>query len=124
MILLRGSSVQLCEIWLHSPFVCERCPFADAAPARRLRREPSHEMLVGSTDKGNAMTCRFGTIPQALAVIALVLFGSAITSSAQVFTGRIDVTAEDSTGGRLPGVNVELTGPVNHTQVTDTQGQA
>jgi hypothetical protein len=34
------------------------------------------------------------------------------------------VTVEDTTGGRLPGVNVDLTGPVNQTQVTDTQGQA
>ncbi|HEX3703292.1 MAG TPA: carboxypeptidase regulatory-like domain-containing protein, partial [Vicinamibacterales bacterium] len=40
------------------------------------------------------------------------------------FTGRIDVTVEDSTGGRLPGVNVDIAGPTNQTQVTDTQGQA
>ena len=31
---------------------------------------------------------------------------------------------EDSTGGRLPGVSVDLTGPINQTQVTDAQGQA
>ena len=47
-----------------------------------------------------------------------------LSASAQVFTGRVDVTVEDTTGGRLPGVNVDLTGPVNQTQVTDTQGQA
>ena len=43
---------------------------------------------------------------------------------AQVFTGRIDVTVEDSTGGRLPGVTVELTGPVKQTQISDAQGLA
>jgi hypothetical protein len=46
------------------------------------------------------------------------------TASAQVFTGRVDVTIEDSTGGRLPGVSVDLTGPLTQTQVTDGQGQA
>jgi Carboxypeptidase regulatory-like domain len=44
--------------------------------------------------------------------------------SAQVFTGRIDVTVEDSSGARMPGVTVDLSGPVNQTQVTDGQGQA
>lgn len=57
--------------------------------------------------------------------VALVLvLGVVSTASAQVFTGRIDVAIEDSTGGRLPGVTVELTGPVNQTQVSDGQGQA
>src|SRR5262249_22303850 len=50
--------------------------------------------------------------------------GIASPASAQVFTGRIDVTIEDSTGGRLPGVNVDIAGPVSQTQVTDEQGQA
>ena len=54
------------------------------------------------------------------ALFAALAFAS--TASAQVFTGRIDVTIEDSTGGRLPGVNVDLTGPVNQTQVSDAQG--
>ncbi|HZR23084.1 MAG TPA: TonB-dependent receptor [Vicinamibacterales bacterium] len=45
-------------------------------------------------------------------------------ASAQVFTGRIDVTVEDSTGGRLPGVSVDLSGPVSQTQVSDAQGEA
>jgi Carboxypeptidase regulatory-like domain/TonB-dependent Receptor Plug Domain len=57
-----------------------------------------------------------------LAVV--IAFGGVPTASAQVFTGRIEVTVEDSTGGRLPGVNVDLTGPINQTQVTDAQGQA
>jgi len=55
---------------------------------------------------------------------AAIICGFAVGASAQVFTGRIDITVEDSTGGRLPGVNVDLTGPVNQTQVTDVQGQA
>src|SRR5207245_431997 len=46
------------------------------------------------------------------------------TASAQGFTGRIDVTIEDSTGGRLPGVNVDLSGPVAQLQVSDMLGQA
>src|SRR5260370_41731005 len=54
----------------------------------------------------------------------VVAFGFVSTASAQVFAGRVDVTIEDSTGGRLPGVSVDLTGPVNQTQVTDAQGQA
>jgi Carboxypeptidase regulatory-like domain len=44
--------------------------------------------------------------------------------SAQVFTGRIDITVEDPSGARMPGVNVDLVGPVNLSQVTDAQGQA
>ena len=50
--------------------------------------------------------------------------GFAATVSAQVFTGRIDATVEDTTGGRLPGVTLELTGPVNQSQVSDAKGEA
>jgi hypothetical protein len=58
--------------------------------------------------------------------LTAVLIAVAFTSiaSAQVFTGRVEVIVEDSTGGRLPGVSVDLTGPLNQTQVTDAQGQA
>jgi hypothetical protein len=42
---------------------------------------------------------------------------------AQIFAGRIDLVIEDTTGGRMPGVTVDLTGPVKQTQVTDAQGQ-
>src|SRR5947208_982953 len=63
---------------------------------------------------------KFATL---LSVLALAC-GLTTAASAQVFTGRMDVTVEDSTGGRLPGVTVDLTGPVNQTQVTDTLGQA
>lgn len=69
------------------------------------------------------MNCKIGKLTALAAAFALAL-GLASTASAQVFTGRIDVTIEDATGGRLPGVNVDLTGPVNQTQVTDAQGQA
>lgn len=54
----------------------------------------------------------------------VMMLGVVSTASAQIFTGRVDVTIEDSTGGRLPGVSVDLTGPVNQTQVSDAQGQA
>ncbi|OLC46679.1 MAG: hypothetical protein AUH43_13335, partial [Acidobacteria bacterium 13_1_40CM_65_14] len=64
-----------------------------------------------------------GKLAVALATLVLAL-SVAPHASAQVFTGRVDVTVEDATGGRLPGVNVDLTGPVNQSQVSDTQGQA
>ena len=69
------------------------------------------------------MTCQIGKRTVWLAALFAAL-ACASTASAQVFTGRIDATIEDSTGGRLPGVNVELTGPVNQTQVSDAQGLA
>jgi hypothetical protein len=69
------------------------------------------------------MHSRIGQLTTWIAALVIVA-GFASLASAQVFTGRIDVTIEDSTGGRLPGVSVELTGPVNQTQVTDAQGQA
>ena len=56
---------------------------------------------------------------------ALVLTAGFVSPAfAQSFTGRIDVTIEDSTGGRLPGVRVELTGPVDQVQTSDAQGQS
>jgi hypothetical protein len=57
-------------------------------------------------------------------VAVAIAVGCVPAASAQVFTGRVEVTVEDSTGGRLPGVSVDLTGPINQTQVTDAQGQA
>ena len=44
--------------------------------------------------------------------------------AAQIFSGRIDVTVEDATGGRLPGVTVTLAGPSLQTTTTDEQGRA
>jgi hypothetical protein len=69
------------------------------------------------------MNCTIDRLTAVAAACALML-GLASTASAQVFTGRIDATVEDATGGRLPGVNVDITGPVNQSQVTDAQGQA
>ena len=69
------------------------------------------------------MTCRISSFTTWLATL-IVAVGCVSTASAQVFTGRVDVTVEDATGGRLPGVSVDLTGPINQSQVTDAQGQA
>ncbi|HEV8348528.1 MAG TPA: carboxypeptidase regulatory-like domain-containing protein [Vicinamibacterales bacterium] len=69
------------------------------------------------------MDCKIGKLATLLVAVVLT-FGFVTTASAQVFTGRIDVTVEDATGGRLPGVNVDLSGPVNQSQITDSQGQA
>jgi hypothetical protein len=66
---------------------------------------------------------RIGQFTTWVAALAIALVSSS-TLRAQVFTGRVDVTIEDATGGRLPGVSVDLTGPVTQTQVTDPQGQA
>jgi Carboxypeptidase regulatory-like domain len=63
-------------------------------------------------------------IRYAMSVMLAFAVGGATTASAQVFTGRIDVTIEDTTGGRLPGVNVDLAGPVSQTQISDAEGQA
>jgi hypothetical protein len=55
---------------------------------------------------------------------AACTLGFALPASGQVFTGRIDIAVEDSTGGRLPGVSIDISGPVDQTQTTDTQGEA
>ncbi len=60
--------------------------------------------------------------PLAWALAALVW--TANSASAQVFTGRIDVTVQDGTGAVLPGVTVDVTGPQNESAVTDAQGEA
>ena len=69
------------------------------------------------------MNCRIRKLATFVAAGAIAI-AVASPASAQVFTGRIDVTVEDATGGRLPGVNVDLTGPSNQSQVSDAQGQA
>ena len=57
-------------------------------------------------------------------VLAAALVAFASPASAQVFTGRVDVTVADSTGAVLPGVTVELTGQQNDSAVTDASGEA
>ncbi|MCU1385178.1 MAG: hypothetical protein JWL71_3875 [Acidobacteria bacterium] len=69
------------------------------------------------------MTCQLKRFSTWLGAIVMAV-GCVPIASAQVFTGRIDVVVEDATGGRLPGVNIDLTGPISQTQVTDAQGQA
>ena len=55
--------------------------------------------------------------------VLLALACAALPAAAQVFTGRIDVTVQDSTGAVLPGVTVEISGPQQQTTITDAQGQ-
>src|SRR6188474_233880 len=57
-----------------------------------------------------------------VAIICLVAV--AVPASAQVFTGRIDVTVKDGTGAVLPGVSVALTGVQATNAVTDSRGEA
>ena len=66
----------------------------------------------------------FSTVRR-LAIVALcaLLAGYAAPAMAQQYQGRIDVTVEDSTGGRLPGVTIELAGPMNQTGVTDARAR-
>jgi hypothetical protein len=59
-------------------------------------------------------------IALAVALTALLAFGA--TTSAQVYTGRIDVTVIDSTGAVLPGVTIDLSGPQSTTAVSDARG--
>jgi hypothetical protein len=49
---------------------------------------------------------------------------AASPASAQVFTGRIDVTVQDSTGALLPGVTIEISGQLEQNSATDAQGEA
>ena len=59
----------------------------------------------------------------AVAAAVLLALGLAAPARAQVFTGRVDVSIEDPTGARLPGANVDLSGPVSSALVSDAQGQ-
>ncbi|MBA2301117.1 MAG: carboxypeptidase regulatory-like domain-containing protein, partial [Acidobacteria bacterium] len=44
-------------------------------------------------------------------------------ATAQVYTGRIDATVTDATGGVLPGVTVTISGPQNANAVSDAKGE-
>jgi len=55
--------------------------------------------------------------------LAAALF-AATPAAAQVYTGRIDVTVQDSTGAMLPGVTVGVSGPLNQEAASDAQGEA
>ncbi len=69
------------------------------------------------------MTFRLARL-MALGTAVLVVLAMAAPSSAQVFTGRIDVTVTDTTGAILPNVTVNLSGPADQVQVTDARGEA
>ena len=56
-------------------------------------------------------------------VLAALVCG-AVPAQAQVFTGRIDVSAQDSSGAVLPGVTVDIAGPQNELSTTDAKGEA
>ncbi len=60
----------------------------------------------------------------ALAAALMLALALAAPASAQVFTGRIDVSIEDPAGARVPGAKVDLLGASAQTQITDAQGQA
>ena len=68
------------------------------------------------------MKRRMRTMAATAVCMAGLLF--ATEARAQVFAGRVDVTIEDSNGGRMPGVNVEIDGPVTQRQVADARGEA
>src|SRR5690606_33368531 len=62
-------------------------------------------------------------LAQCLVVVAAV-FAFTVPASAQVYTGRIDLTVADTTGAVLPGVTISLSGAANRTAVTDANGEA
>jgi hypothetical protein len=78
--------------------------------------------MMGSSQGASDMKRRIRAAATAAACV--LVFARVAPAWAQVFTGRIDVTIEDSSGGRVPGVTVDLTGPVAQTHVADSQGQA
>ena len=57
-------------------------------------------------------------------LVLVVMLALPAIGSAQVFTGRIDISVTDATGAILPGVTIEIAGPRNETAVTDAQGEA
>jgi hypothetical protein len=59
-----------------------------------------------------------------IGIAMLAIFTAAAPAAAQVYTGRIDVTAVDSTGAVMPGVTVEIDGTQKAMSVTDARGEA
>jgi hypothetical protein len=58
-----------------------------------------------------------------LMVLCMAALALAVPSSAQVYTGRIDVSVTDSTGAILPNVTVALRGPIDRVAVSDARGE-
>src|SRR5882762_8223324 len=77
--------------------------------------------MMDATQGALDMNRRIRTAATAAACVVALAF--AAPGWAQVSTGRIDVTIEDSTGARLPGANLQLDGPVALTQLADQAGQ-
>lgn len=67
---------------------------------------------------------RLRTTPWVVALVCCLLAGFGSPALAQQYTGRIDIVVEDSTGARLPGVTVEVTGVQNNAATTDARGEA
>ena len=63
-------------------------------------------------------------VARVTAWMVVAALAAAAPAAAQVFTGRIDLTAVDSTGAVLPGATVEVRGPQDAVQVTDARGEA
>ncbi|MGH9313197.1 MAG: carboxypeptidase regulatory-like domain-containing protein [Vicinamibacterales bacterium] len=59
-----------------------------------------------------------------LGVLFLAALALGRPALAQIHTGRIDVVVLDATGGVLPGVTIDLSGPQNQTSVSDLLGEA
>ena len=64
---------------------------------------------------------RLRTTPWVVVLVCCLLAGFGSPAAAQQYTGRIDIVVEDSTGARLPGVTVEVTGVQNQTQRRPTR---
>ena len=67
---------------------------------------------------------RLRTTAWVVALVCCLLAGFGSPALAQQYTGRIDIVVEDSTGARLPGVTVEVTGVQNAAATTDARGEA
>ena len=63
-------------------------------------------------------------IPLVPLAAILITAGLPSPTFAQLSTGRIDVTVEDTTGGRLPAVRLDLSGAAGYAQLSDVLGQA
>jgi hypothetical protein len=63
-------------------------------------------------------------LPAVVLVAAIALAVISSNASAQVYTGRIDVVVEDTTGSRLPGVTLTLSGQLPGSAVSDVRGEA
>lgn len=67
-------------------------------------------------------SCAFRLLATASLVVVFLLLQPAAVA-AQIYTGRIDATVLDQTGGVLPGVTVDLSGQQTDSATTDAQGE-